>query len=194
MYRSNITLTSYHPARADPWSWLVMGRPTPFFYQGPTLGQKGCTVAQCSQEITALGNPVIWWGATLAIVVLLFQWALRRDWRAGAVLAGLLGGYVPWFQFQQRTIFNFYSIAFTPWVVLALAYLLGLMLGRSDAGPTPVRRRSGPAQNWSAGRRRGGAARRPRVLVLPADLHRPGDSAVVLERSKVAAQLDLTPL
>jgi dolichyl-phosphate-mannose-protein mannosyltransferase len=135
MYQSNITLTSYHPAKADPWSWPVMGRPTLFFYQGPTLGQKGCPVAQCSQAIMALGNPVIWWGATLAIVVLLFQWALGRDWRAGAILAGLLGGYVPWFQFQQRTIFNFYSIAFTPWVVLALVYLLGLMLGRSDAGP-----------------------------------------------------------
>jgi dolichyl-phosphate-mannose-protein mannosyltransferase len=141
MYQSNITLTSYHPAKANPWSWLVMGRPTPFFYQGPTFGQKGCRVAQCSQAITALGNPVIWWGAVLAIGVLLFQWALHRDWRAGAVLAGLAGGYLPWFHFQQRTIFNFYSIAFTPWMVLALAYLLGLILGRSDAGPR--RRRNG---------------------------------------------------
>jgi dolichyl-phosphate-mannose-protein mannosyltransferase len=117
---------------ANPWSWLVMGRPTAFHYQGPKLGEKGCEVAQCSEAITALGNPVIWWGATLAIAVLLFQWALRRDWRAGAILAGLLAGYVPWFAFQERTIFNFYAIAFTPWVVLALTYVLGMALGPQE--------------------------------------------------------------
>jgi dolichyl-phosphate-mannose--protein O-mannosyl transferase len=135
MYQFNIGLTSTHPYKANPWSWIIMGRPTAFFYEGPKLGEHGCKVTQCSQAVTALGNPVIWWGAALTIAVLLFQWALRRDWRAGAILAGLLGGYIPWFHYQQRTIFNFYSIAFTPWVVLALAYTLGLLIGPSDASP-----------------------------------------------------------
>lgn len=129
MLEFHVHLTATHPYMANPWSWIVMGRPTAFHYVGIDLGDKGCTVAQCSEAVTAIGNPVIWWGATLSILVLLFQWALRRDWRAGAVLAGLLAGYVPWFLFQQRTIFNFYSIAFTPWVILALTYTLGLILG-----------------------------------------------------------------
>jgi dolichyl-phosphate-mannose-protein mannosyltransferase len=140
MWDFNINLASPHPYKADPWSWIVMGRPTAFFYQGPKLGQQGCKVAQCSQAVTALGNPVIWWGATLSVAVLLFQWALRRDWRAGAVLAGLVAGYLPWFQYQHRTIFNFYSIAFTPWVILALTYSLGLVLGPPDAAPRRRRR------------------------------------------------------
>ncbi|WP_372492071.1 dolichyl-phosphate-mannose--protein mannosyltransferase [Kineosporia corallincola] len=146
MYDFNIDLAAYHPYMANPWSWLVMGRPTAFYYEGPKLGEKGCTVATCSQAITALGNPVIWWGAALGIVVLLFRWVLRRDWRAGAVLAGLAGGYLPWFQYQQRTIFNFYTIAFTPWVVLTVVYVLGLILGRSS--DTARRRRTGA---WIAG-------------------------------------------
>ncbi|GLY28726.1 phospholipid carrier-dependent glycosyltransferase [Kineosporia sp. NBRC 101731] len=146
MYEFNIDLAAFHPYMANPWSWIVMGRPTAFYYEGPKEGQKGCTVDLCSQAITALGNPVIWWGATLAIVVLLFRWALRRDWRAGAVLAGLVGGYLPWFQYQQRTIFNFYTIAFTPWVVLALVYVLGLILGRTH--DSSRRRRTGA---WIAG-------------------------------------------
>jgi dolichyl-phosphate-mannose-protein mannosyltransferase len=132
MLEFHVNLSTTHPYMANPWSWLVMGRPTAFHYQGPKLGEKGCEVAQCSEAITALGNPVIWWGATLAIAVLLFQWALRRDWRAGAILAGLLAGYVPWFAFQERTIFNFYAIAFTPWVVLALTYVLGMALGPQE--------------------------------------------------------------
>jgi dolichyl-phosphate-mannose-protein mannosyltransferase len=138
MYEFNINLTTTHPYKANPWSWIVMGRPTAFFYEDPTLGQRGCKVKQCSEAVTALGNPVIWWGATLAIAVLLFHWALRRDWRAGAVLAGLAGGYLPWFEYQHRTIYNFYSIAFTPWVILALTFALGVLLG--PPGPlTPDR-------------------------------------------------------
>jgi len=129
MYDSAISIVTRHSFESNPWSWIVMGRPTLLFFESPTSGQKGCTVAQCSQAIIALGNPVIWWGATLAIGILLFQWALRRDWRAGAVLAGLAAGYLPWFLYQQRTIFNFYTVAFTPWVVLALTYVLGMMLG-----------------------------------------------------------------
>jgi len=141
MYQFHVGLTSTHPYMANPWSWMVMGRPTAFHYDGPKLGEHGCKVAQCSQAVTAIGNPVIWWGATLAVAVLLFQWILRRDWRAGAVLAGLAAGYLPWFHYQQRTIFNFYAIAFTPWVILALVYVLGLMLG--PPGQSERRRKRG---------------------------------------------------
>jgi dolichyl-phosphate-mannose-protein mannosyltransferase len=129
MYQFHTHLDSFHVYRANPWSWLIQGRPTSFFYESPRQGQDGCTVAQCSKAITSLGTPTIWWGATLALLVLFFMWALRRDWRAGAVLAGLLAGYVPWFQYEHRTIFTFYSVAFVPWVVLAVTYVLGLVLG-----------------------------------------------------------------
>jgi dolichyl-phosphate-mannose-protein mannosyltransferase len=129
MYQFNTTLDSFHPYRANPWSWLIQGRPTDFFYEAKGKGDPGCHVERCSKAITSLGTPSIWWGATAAILVLLFMWALRRDWRAGAILAGLLGGYVPWFQFQHRTIFTFYSVAFVPWIVLAVTYVLGMALG-----------------------------------------------------------------
>jgi dolichyl-phosphate-mannose-protein mannosyltransferase len=146
MWEFNINLDATHPYMANPWSWLVMGRPTAFYYEDPQRGELGCAVDTCSQAITALGNPVIWWGATLGIGVLVFRWALRRDWRAGAVLAGLVAGYLPWFQYQHRTIFNFYTIAFTPWVVLTVVYVLGLILGRTS--DSARRRRNGA---WIAG-------------------------------------------
>ncbi len=129
MYEFNTKLSSFHQYRANPWSWIIQGRPTSFFYENKVKGQEGCQVARCAKAITSLGTPTIWWAGTLSILVLLFMWALRRDWRAGAVLAGLLGGYVPWFQFQHRTIFTFYSVAFVPWVVLAVTYVIGLALG-----------------------------------------------------------------
>ena len=135
MLHFNLTLQTPHPYQSNPWSWLVLGRPTAFFYEKHTAGQAGCRVVECSQAITPIGNPVIWWGGTLALGVLLFRWALARDWRAGAVLAGFAGGYLPWFLYQNRTIFTFYAVAFVPWVVLAVTYCLGLILGPSNAAP-----------------------------------------------------------
>jgi dolichyl-phosphate-mannose--protein O-mannosyl transferase len=126
-YHFHVTLDSPHPYESNPWSWLILGRPVDYHYDDQTCGHA------CTQAVLAVGNPVIWWGGTLAIAVLLVRWALGRDWRAGAILAGLLGGYLPWFLYQDRTIFSFYAVAFVPWVVLALTYVLGLLLGPPDA-------------------------------------------------------------
>jgi dolichyl-phosphate-mannose-protein mannosyltransferase len=126
-FHFHVTLKSPHAYESNPWSWLILGRPVDFFYDDTSCGQN------CAQTVLALGNPVIWWGGTLAIGVLLVRWLLGRDWRAGAILAGLLGGYLPWFLYQDRTIFSFYAVAFVPWVVLALTYVLGLVLGPPDA-------------------------------------------------------------
>jgi dolichyl-phosphate-mannose--protein O-mannosyl transferase len=135
IYTFHVNLTSSHPYQTNPWSWMVQGRPTSFFYEGPKKGQDGCLVDLCSKAITSLGTPTLWWGATISIFVLLFMWALRRDWRAGAILAGFAGGYLPWFNYQHRTIFTFYEVAFVPFVVLAVTYVLGLGIGGPQASP-----------------------------------------------------------
>lgn len=58
--------------------------------------------------------------------------APREDggyWRIWAVLAGFLGGWLPWAQYLNRATFTFYSIVILPWIVLAICYVLeGLML------------------------------------------------------------------
>jgi dolichyl-phosphate-mannose-protein mannosyltransferase len=135
IYSFHVGVTSPHPYRTNPWSWLVQARPTAFYYSGPKKGQDGCLVAQCTKAITSIGTPTLWWGGTIAIFVLLFMWALHRDWRAGAILAGIAGGYLPWFYYQQRTIFSFYEVAFVPYVVLAVTYCLGLGIGGPDVSP-----------------------------------------------------------
>ncbi|MHA7239363.1 dolichyl-phosphate-mannose--protein mannosyltransferase [Arthrobacter sp. TMS1-12-1] len=130
-------LGSDHPYEASAWSWLVVGRPTSFFYEKPA----GCGAEACSQAVTVLGNPLIWWSGALSLVVLLFFWLGRRDWRAAAILTGVAAGYLPWFLYPERTTFYFYAVAFEPFLVLALVYCLGLVLGGPAADA--ARRRSG---------------------------------------------------
>jgi dolichyl-phosphate-mannose--protein O-mannosyl transferase len=128
-WRFHTGLESFHPYRSNPWGWLVLARPVSYFYEGPALGEQGCDVEQCSQAITALGTPAIWWAGVLALPVLVYLWAGRRDWRAGAILAGVAAGYLPWFFYQARTVYSFYAVAFVPFVVLAVTMCLGLVLG-----------------------------------------------------------------
>ena len=122
-------LTDKHPYQANPWSWLVMGRPTSFFYASP----KGCSSDSCAQEVLALGTPVLWWVGTIAIAVVIGFWirALlnhRADMAANIVVLGLVAGYLPWFAMQQRTVFSFYAIIIEPFLILAIVYCAKLLL------------------------------------------------------------------
>jgi len=141
MWHFHLTLHTPHPYMANPWTWSVQGRPTAFFYEKHTDGHAGCHLPTCSEAVLALGNPVIWWAGTLALAVLLVRWLLARDHRAGAILGGVAGGWLPWFLYQERTIFQFYAVAFVPWIVLAVTYCLGLFLGPPDRPRRGRRRR-----------------------------------------------------
>jgi dolichyl-phosphate-mannose--protein O-mannosyl transferase len=128
-------LTSPHSYQSNAWGWLVQARPTSFYYEGRDLGVDGCTVDKCSSEVIALGNPIIWWAATIALFHQAWRWAARRDWRSGAVVLAVLAGWLPWLGFQGRTIFTFYAVVFVPFLCIALAMTLGSLLGPSDAAP-----------------------------------------------------------
>lgn len=117
-------LIDAHPYAANPWSWLIQGRPTSFFYETP----KSCGGASCSQEILALGTPILWWAATLALLVTIGYWVSKRDWQAEILLVVIGASYLPWFAFQERTMFSFYAIAFEPFLLLTLVYLLSKVL------------------------------------------------------------------
>ena len=122
-------LTATHPYQANPWSWLIMGRPTSFFYDSP----KGCSAENCAQEVLALGTPLLWWVGSIAIAVVVGYWIKslinhRIDNAANLVVLGLAAGYLPWFAMQQRTVFTFYAIIIEPFLILAIIYCAKLLL------------------------------------------------------------------
>ena len=124
-YNFHINLRSPHSYASSPLSWLFLTRPTSFFYEGTNQGEGSCLAADgCSSAITALGNPFIWWAGVAAIILLI--WLLVRDGDrvAGLILLGVGAGYLPWMLYLQRTVFQFYVIAFEPFVVLALVYAM----------------------------------------------------------------------
>ncbi|MBA4865329.1 phospholipid carrier-dependent glycosyltransferase [Streptomyces sp. PSKA54] len=132
VYQFHVGLSSPHTYQSNPWSWIVLGRPVSYFYEDPPAGKDGCPTdagEKCAREVLALGTPVLWWAACFAILYVLWRWFFRRDWRAGAIACGVVAGYLPWFMYQERTIFFFYAVVFVPFLCLAVAMMIGAILG-----------------------------------------------------------------
>ena len=137
MWNFHTTLTASHPYAANPWSWLILGRPTSFYYEAP----HGCGAASCAQEVIALGTPLLWWSGVAAIAITFGYWIARREWQSGLLLLSLGAGYLPWFNWQKRTVFSFYSIAFEPFLVLIIVYVLSKVLEPNEEGEVSKLRR-----------------------------------------------------
>jgi dolichyl-phosphate-mannose-protein mannosyltransferase len=118
-----------HGYQANPFTWLFLVRPTSMWYESSAMGENGCGSTLCGAAITGIANPVIWWAATAAALYLVYRLARYREWRVGLVLAGLAAGYLPWLLYLNRTVFQFYTIAFEPYLILALTLAIGLILG-----------------------------------------------------------------
>ncbi|MGW1210885.1 dolichyl-phosphate-mannose--protein mannosyltransferase [Streptomyces sp. NPDC002499] len=139
VYEFHVGLSSPHTYMSNPWSWLVDGRPVSYFYESPSPGKDGCPSdagEKCAREVLALGTPLLWWAACFALAYVLWRWFFRRDWRAGAIACGVAAGYLPWFMYQERTIFFFYAIVFVPFLCLAVAMLLGAIIGPPGSSDT----------------------------------------------------------
>jgi dolichyl-phosphate-mannose--protein O-mannosyl transferase len=136
-----VGLKTPHPYQSQPWDWLLMTRPVAFFYEcytGPVAGPAhncptGYKGSEWSQEVLAIGTPAIWWGSMLALLFCLGWWLLHRDWRAGAVVLGVLAGWAPWFPLVTRTKFFYYALEFEPFLILSIVLCLGLILGPATA-------------------------------------------------------------
>jgi dolichyl-phosphate-mannose-protein mannosyltransferase len=139
MVEFGVGLHSPHPYMSQPWGWIVLSRPVAFYYTcytsaaGTQVCPKGYSGQQWSQEVLALGNPAIWWVSIAAMLFCLGWWLTRRDWRAGAVLLCIAAGWFTWLPFMSRTKFDYYSLEFLPFLVLAITLCLGLIIGPAQA-------------------------------------------------------------
>ena len=135
MYEFHVGLASPHTYQSKPYGWLLQTRPTSFFWEDKAQVPQTCSGGDCVQAITSIGNIAIWWSAVVALAVVVIIGVKNRDWRAWVPLIGYLGMYVPWFQYRDRTIFTFYTVAFVPCVVLVL--VLALSMGAGLLPPLP---------------------------------------------------------
>lgn len=131
-YNYHVGVHAEHPWQSNPLTWLLMIRPTNMYFASTDDGSGGCGADTCWSSIMGIGNPIIWWAAAAAALYLVYRLARYRQWQHGAILLGLAAGYLPWLGYLDRTVFQFYSIAFEPYLLLALTAVIALVLGRRD--------------------------------------------------------------
>lgn len=131
-YAYHLGAHAEHAYQANPLTWLLMIRPTAMYYEGSSFGEAGCEFARCAATITGVANPFIWWGAVAAAVYLVYRVIRYREWQVGAILMGIAAGYLPWLLYLNRTVFQFYTIVFEPFLILGLVFVLGLLLGTPE--------------------------------------------------------------
>jgi dolichyl-phosphate-mannose--protein O-mannosyl transferase len=117
-------LDDKHAYQANPWSWLVLGRPTSFYYESPS----DCGAEKCAQEILAIGTPLLWWISIFAVAITFGFLVTKLERAAAIILLGFAGTYLTWFFIQSRTTFYFYSISILPFLILALIYCFNQLL------------------------------------------------------------------
>jgi dolichyl-phosphate-mannose--protein O-mannosyl transferase len=119
-----------HGYQANPLTWLFLIRPTSMYYESFPDG----SVA----TILDIANPLIWWAGTAAIGFCLYRVISglikrRRVWVEAFILTGVAAGYLPWMFYLNRTVFQFYTIVFEPYLILALTAAIAFLLGsRND--------------------------------------------------------------
>ena len=130
-----------HAYQSDPAGWLLLDRPVGVAADlGIEPGQQGCDAAPdstCLRQVVLLGTPVLWWGGAAALLYAAYAWVLRRDWRAGLVVVGVLTTWVPFLPYADRPIFSFYAVTTLPFTIVAICLVLGRLLGPA----APTRRR-----------------------------------------------------
>jgi dolichyl-phosphate-mannose--protein O-mannosyl transferase len=143
-YKFHTTLNSKHDYQSWPWQWLLMGRPVAFYWSTDAP----CGSDRCASEVLLLGNPLLWWSFIPALAGLAWFGIAQRDRRAAAIGVMVAAGMLPWFWYQYdggRTMFVFYALPALPFMILAVVYVLGSIMGPPGprAGGVPDRRMIG---------------------------------------------------
>lgn len=131
-YHSTPGLGMDHPFYSPWWEWPVIGKP--MYY---ATEQYIDSEAPLHHSIFCFGNPVIWWGALIALIICIIRWLNQKrytvdennrywhllnrtfDFRYEFVFIGLLAQYLPWVLVPRGT-YIYHYFASVPFLILLL--------------------------------------------------------------------------
>ena len=135
-YHFHSTLTNsagnHHPWESKPWTWPMSLRPVLYAIDDDKV--PGCGAASCVKAVMLVGTPVMWWVAVPVLLYALWRTLTRRDWRYGVLLIGYCAGWLPWLADIDRQMYFFYAVPMAPFLMMAIALILGDILYAPDVG------------------------------------------------------------
>lgn len=122
MFNYHSGLVAEHPYASKWYQWMLDIRPILYYLKYFDDGTRS--------SFGAFVNPLLCWGGLLALPVLIFTAAARRDREAAFIVVAYLAQLLPWV-FISRLTFEYHYFPCTVFLVLALGYVFKLIrLGR----------------------------------------------------------------
>jgi dolichyl-phosphate-mannose-protein mannosyltransferase len=114
----NLHLKATHTYASLAPTWIIDYRPVWYYFEGTTT----------YRGVIAIGNPFLWWLATLSLVASAVLALLRRSYALLPAAAIVIALYVPWF-LATRTSFLYYMTPVAPFMAILVAVALCLFAG-----------------------------------------------------------------
>jgi len=112
-------LEATHPFSSTWWQWIFNVR--------PILYVRGAGINDTRAIFGAFGNPVVWWGGLVAMMIMAIRVFTHRDSKALFILIGYLSQLLPWVA-VTRIVFVYHYFPSTLFLVLALAHIFSLIV------------------------------------------------------------------
>jgi len=120
MFSYHSQLVAEHPFSSVWWQWILNTHP--ILYVNGVVDTGRATFG-------AFGNPVVWWGGFLAMVIMGIRVFTHRDGKALFILIGFLSQLLPWVA-VTRILFAYHYFPSTLFLVLALAHTFNTIAER----------------------------------------------------------------
>jgi len=114
----NLHLKATHTYASLAPTWIIDYRPVWYYFEG----------TKTYHGVIAIGNPFLWWLATLSLVGAVVLAVLRRSYALLPAAAIILVLYLPWF-LTTRTSFLYYMTPVAPFMAILVATALCLFAG-----------------------------------------------------------------
>ena len=118
MITFNLNLKATHTYASLAPTWIVDYRPVWYYFEG----------TKTYHGVIAIGNPFLWWMATLSLVATVVLALLRRSYALVPAALIVLVLYLPWF-LTTRTSFLYYMTPVAPFMAILVAAALCLFAG-----------------------------------------------------------------
>jgi len=115
MWWYHTRLSATHPYTSPWWSWPFLMRPI-WLYTGLASLNR-------IKNIYAFGNPVVFWGGIIAMVVIFYKSLVIRERRLGVVVFSYLMFFVSW-SLSPRIMFIYHYLPSLPFLAIALGVVL----------------------------------------------------------------------
>ena len=118
MFSYHSQLVAEHPFSSTWWQWILNVRP--ILYVNNALGD-------ARAKFGAFGNPVVWWGGFVAMVIMAARVFTHRDGKAFFTFIGFASQLLPWVA-VTRIVFAYHYFPSTLFLVLALAHMFNTII------------------------------------------------------------------